>query len=81
MKFNNEEDFRKWIISKLPNYLTEGWVILRGKNVSDIVLCWNDEVAPLIMFIETKYHKSKHGRIGFGDNKGKGTRIPASRET
>jgi hypothetical protein len=27
---------------------------------------------PLILFVEVKYHKAAHGRIGFGDGAGKG---------
>lgn len=72
MKFNNEEEFRRWIVAELPKYLGQEWTVLQGKNVSDIVMCWNSEIRPLIMFIEAKYHKAKHGRIGFGGGKGKG---------
>jgi hypothetical protein len=72
MKFNNEEDFRRWIVSELSKLLGEEWVVLHGKNVSDLVLCRNDLKQPLILFIEAKYHKSAHGRIGFGSASGKG---------
>lgn len=72
MKFNNEEEFRRWIVKKLPQHLEQDWKVLHGKNVSDIVLCWDRESQPLIMFVEVKYHKTKHGRIGFGDGKGRG---------
>ncbi len=72
MKFKNEEEFRRWIVEELPNHLGKEWIVLQGKNVSDIVLCWNNADQPLLIFIEAKYHKARHGRIGFGDGKGRG---------
>lgn len=72
MKFKNEEEFRKWIVEELPKHLEKNWVVLHGKNVSDIILCRNDQANPLILFVEAKYHKSAHGRIGFGNASGKG---------
>jgi hypothetical protein len=72
MKFNNEEEFRQWIVGQLPHLLGDRWLVLHGKNVSDIVLCRNDAMAPLILFVEAKYHKASHGRIGFGNQSGKG---------
>ncbi len=72
MKFENEEKFRRWIVAELPTFLNESWIVIFGKNISDIVLCWNNIDNPLLLFIEVKYHKSSHGRIGFGDGKGLG---------
>lgn len=72
MKFNSEEEFRQWVASELPKHLAQGWTVMHGKNVSDIVLCWDDEIHPLILFVEAKYHKTSHGRIGFGNASGKG---------
>lgn len=72
MKFNNEEEFRQWIVTELPNHLSQRWIVLHGKNVSDIVLCQEDDTQPLILFVEVKYHKTSHGRIGLGNASGKG---------
>jgi hypothetical protein len=72
MKFENEEDFRQWLVSQISVLVGEKWSILHGKNVSDVVLCKNDKIQPLILFVEVKYHKSTHGRIGFGNGSGKG---------
>lgn len=72
MKFKNEEEFRLWILRELPSHLSDRWLVLHGKNVSDIVLYRNDDQAPLILFVEAKYHKASHRRIGFGNQSGKG---------
>jgi hypothetical protein len=72
MTFNNEEEYRQWIATELPNHLGQEWTILYGKNVSDIVLCLDSDTQPLILFVEVKYHKTSHGRIGFGNAAGKG---------
>lgn len=47
-------------------------MVFRGKNVSDIVIFKQDSHAPLILFIEVKYHKAKHGRISIGGAGGAG---------
>jgi hypothetical protein len=70
--FSNEEEFRRWIVAKLPTHLGQEWTVLLGKNLSDIVLCWNRDTMPLILFVEVKYHRANHGRIGIGSGKGKG---------
>ncbi len=72
MKFENEEDFRSWIHEELSKQLGEKWIVLHAKNVSDIIVCRNASEKPFAAFIEVKYHKSMHGRIGFGSGKGKG---------
>jgi hypothetical protein len=64
--FSNEEEFRRWIVAKLPTHLGQEWTVLLGKNLSDIVLCWNRDTMPLILFVEVKYHRANHGRIGIG---------------
>lgn len=35
-------------------------------------MCYNDSNQSFIAFIEVKYHKSSHGRIGFGNGQGQG---------
>lgn len=75
MKFNNEEEFRGWIVAELPKLLGNEWMVLQGKNVADIVLCYNGENRPLILFIEAKYHKTSHGRIHLGGAKGRGFQV------
>jgi hypothetical protein len=72
MSFLNEMAFRQWLVDELSKYLMTPWQILRGKNLADIILCYDDQTRPLILFIEVKYHKVRHGRIGFGNGEGLG---------
>ena len=44
---------------------------LRNKKAVDILVC-KDGPKPELFFIEVKYHKAKHGRLGFGHSKGGG---------
>jgi len=70
-KFSSEEHFREWLIEELCETLPEDWQLLRSKNVSDIILCHGNDY-PVACFLEVKYHKSNHRRIGFGNGRGKG---------
>lgn len=72
MKFVNEKEFREWIVIEVSKLLDENWVVLHGKNVSDVVLCKNDQSRPLMLFVEAKYHQTKHRRTGFGNGSGAG---------
>ena len=45
------------------------FLILKNKKAVDIILCKNGR-KPALYFIEIKYHKSSHGRLGTGHGKG-----------
>lgn len=42
---------------------------MKNKKAVDIILCKNGR-KPALYFIEIKYHKSSHGRLGTGHGKG-----------
>jgi len=44
---------------------------LKNKKAVDIVICRDGE-NPALFFLEVKYHRLSHGRLGFGDQKGGG---------
>lgn len=46
-------------------------ILLQSKKAVDIILCKNGE-SPKLFFIEVKYHKKIHGRLGFGSMSGIG---------
>lgn len=72
MNFKNEDDFRNWLCIELSQAVPEPWIVLKGKNVADIILSRQDNTAPLLVFLEVKYHKAIHGRIPIGSCKGSG---------
>lgn len=75
MDFKNEEDFRRWLVDEVSIFLGNKWIVLQGKNVSDIVIFNNESDRPSMLFVEVKYHKSSHGRIGFGNSNGEGYQV------
>lgn len=70
--FANENVFRAWIIEQIRASLGNGWIVLDSKNVSDILVSRQETTHPVLAFIEVKYRKMNHGRIGFGGQKGSG---------
>ena len=46
-------------------------ILLNNKKAVDILICRNGE-QPALFFLEVKYHKKKHGRLGFGSRNGIG---------
>ena len=74
-EFLNEDQFRDWVQSALQALLEpqgNSYLVLRSKNVSDIIVCKNRPVGPLALFIEVKYAKGSSRRIGVGDANGGG---------
>lgn len=74
MTIYNENNFEEYIRELLKKHIcidNSKLYLLKNKNVADIIIC-NDNPPGDIFFIETKYHKSKHGRIGFGGKAGHG---------
>ena len=72
MKFTCEEQFRQWLISQLTPILGAPWLVLSSRNVSDIIFANTDATHPVALFLEVKYHKVNHARIGYGDADGNG---------
>ena len=82
--FANEADFERFIRNVVASEVTTNWpeiYCLNNKKAVDILVC-DDRVEPRLSFIEVKYHRAKHGRLGFGSAGGGGfqpeilTRLP-----
>jgi hypothetical protein len=74
--FPSESAFRDWICTELGKLLPpEEWYMVKGKNVADILVSWQHEENPVLIFLEVKYHKKIHGRTGFGNHKGEGYQV------
>ncbi|WP_457390346.1 hypothetical protein [Roseateles sp. P5_E1] len=74
MTYESESKFEAHIRSLIREHVTrldERVYALRNKKAVDILIC-KDFPQPALFFIEVKYHKSKHGRLGFGGSKGGG---------
>lgn len=74
MVFISEREFeahiRDLLIKKvLP--LDRSLVMIRNKKAVDILICRNGK-KPALFFLEIKYHKNNHGRLGTGHGKGGG---------
>lgn len=73
MDFINEAAFenfvrREVIDNALPSNLYQ---LFNFKKAVDILIAYNGPAAKLF-FIEIKYHKLNHGRLGFGQGQGLG---------
>lgn len=74
MKFSSERDFESYlryliekrICSKYPEL-----ILFDNKKTVDILMCRNGE-KPALFFLEVKYHKQSHGRLGLGSSNGGG---------
>lgn len=74
MIYSNELELEAYIRSLINRHITSKKPIiyaLKNKKVADIVVC-RDGKRPALFFIEVKYHRVAHGRIGFGHSKGCG---------
>jgi hypothetical protein len=70
----SETKFEAHIRSLIREHVTrldERVYALRNKKAVDILIC-QDFSQPALFFIEVKFHKSKHGRLGFGGRNGGG---------
>lgn len=74
MGFLSEKEFeahlRKEIISPLLRKHKD-FYLMESKKAVDILICKNG-IKPGLFFIEVKYHRSNHRRLGFGQGKGGG---------
>jgi len=76
MNFAKEDKFREWLCDKLTSRLpSSDWKVLKGKNVADILICYQNQARPLLLFLEVKYYTKKKGRIGISDGKGEGYQV------
>ena len=74
-QFQNEEEFRDWVQSELQASLEQPgspYLVLRSKNVNDIIVCKHSGDRPVALFVEVKYAKGSSGRIGLANGKGCG---------
>ena len=74
MAYNNEKEFEKHLRRDIITPLLDGhneYYLLESKKAVDILICKNG-MNPALFFIEVKYHRHKHGRLGFGHAEGGG---------
>jgi len=74
MKHEGEREFEAHVRGLIAKHITKetpSVYALKNKKAVDILIC-KDEPEPVLFFIEVKYHKNNHGRLGFGSRKGGG---------
>lgn len=74
MQFQTEAQLGQYIRELIAKRITKknkNIYALENKKVVDIVIC-RDGRNPALFFIEVKYHRNAHGRLGFGGEKGGG---------
>lgn len=74
MNFASEAEFEAYIRKLISDEITaknRSIYALENKKAVDILMC-RDAPEPDIFFIEVKYHKKAHGRLGFGSSSGGG---------
>lgn len=74
MAFENERELEAYIREIIYKHVTAehpNIYPLDNKKAVDILIC-KDSPEPALFFIETKFHKLNHGRLGFGSGNGGG---------
>lgn len=74
MPFQTEAKLEKYIRSLIKNHVTKknkNIYALKNKKAVDIIICRNGS-KPALFFIEVKYYRKAHYRLGFGSRKGGG---------
>ena len=74
MVYLSEIGFEAYIRDVISEHITKFFpeiYALDNKKAVDILIC-KEAPNPELFFIEVKYHKIKHGRLGFGSSKGGG---------
>lgn len=74
MNFKSEAEFEAYIRKLIADKITaenSSIYALENKKAVDILIC-RDEPEPDLFFIEVKYYKNSHGRLGFGGSSGGG---------
>lgn len=73
MHFSREDEFRDWVQQELAHQLAhEQHLVLKSKNVNDIIVCIQRDTHPIALFVEVKYFTASKGRLGLGDGTGSG---------
>lgn len=71
---NNETEFENHIRQNILKEILaekEAFKLFNFKKAVDVLIAKNGK-DPKLFFIEIKYHKKSHGRLGFGQGKGAG---------
>jgi len=74
MEFENEGAFESYIRELIKTKICTGHnnlILFENKKAVDILICRNGP-QPALFFLEVKYHKKSHGRLGFGGSIGGG---------
>ncbi|MBL4588646.1 MAG: hypothetical protein JKY11_01015 [Alphaproteobacteria bacterium] len=74
MEFKNEGAFEVYLRSLIQTRICDKYpelMLFENKKAVDILICRNGE-KPELFFIEVKYYKKSHGRLGFGSASGVG---------
>jgi len=77
MNFAKEDKFREWLCDKLTSRLpSSDWKVLKGKNVADILIGYQNPNRPLLLFLEIKYyHGQRNDSIPIGGSNGSGYQV------
>ena len=71
--FLKENEFRDWVQKELELRLAAThYVVLKSKNVNDIIVCVQRGDDSIALFVEVKYFTASKGRLGLGDGDGMG---------
>jgi len=69
---NSETDFEKHLRKDIVSFsIPNDYILFNSKKAVDILIAKNGDI-PRLFFIEVKYHKNSHGRMGIGQGKGGG---------
>ena len=73
MKFKNETEFEHYLRQLIADRITAQYphiYALDNKKAVDILICRDSPLSSALYFLEVKYHKKSHGRLGFGSRNG-----------
>ena len=59
------------LISRLEHEYSK-YIVLKSKNVGDIIICKQLGMSSKLLFVEVKYFRKQIGRIGLGNGQGEG---------
>lgn len=74
MEFESEGAFESYLRALIQSRICDKHpelLLFENKKAVDILICRNGQ-NPQLFFIEVKYHKNTHGRLGFGSSRGVG---------
>ena len=74
MEFKSETEFELYLRGLIQKRICDNHpelILFDNKKAVDILICRNGE-SPALFFLEVKYHKKSHGRLGFGSSSGVG---------